>query len=142
MFTGIGVTVSYFISYGMSFTTGSIAWRLPISLQLIPCVLVSILLIGLPETPRYLIQTDNVEDAITVLCQVFGAEPDDEYVQQEKNNIIHALEIENQTPFQWRHIFRKDRVQTGKRVLLACFVLTCNQVREPSFSAIALIPLG
>lgn len=35
LFVGVGIVTAYFVSYGMSFTTGPIAWRLPISLQII-----------------------------------------------------------------------------------------------------------
>jgi hypothetical protein len=112
----------------MSFVPGPAAWRLPIACQIIPAIFVSIILFGLPETPRWLIQQGRVDEAVAVMCQVYGAQPDDEYVQSEKSAIIHTIEIETEQPFQWSNILKKDRVRTGWRLFLACLVLFMNQV--------------
>ena len=35
LFVGVGIEIAYWFDYGMSFTKGSIAWRLPIACQMI-----------------------------------------------------------------------------------------------------------
>ena len=35
LFVGVGIVIAYWFDYGMSFTTGPIAWRLPIACQMI-----------------------------------------------------------------------------------------------------------
>lgn len=35
LLVGVGIVISYFFDYGMSFVGGQIAWRLPIACQLI-----------------------------------------------------------------------------------------------------------
>jgi MFS family permease len=35
LFVGVGIEIAYWFDYGMSFSTGSIAWRLPIACQMI-----------------------------------------------------------------------------------------------------------
>ena len=35
LFVGLGIEIAYWFDYGMSFTSGSIAWRLPIACQMI-----------------------------------------------------------------------------------------------------------
>ena len=35
LFVGLGIEIAYWFDYGMSFTAGSIAWRLPIACQMI-----------------------------------------------------------------------------------------------------------
>lgn len=112
----------------MDFVGGVIAWRLPIALQILPAIAISIVLFGLPETPRWLIERGRIDEAVEVMCKVYGAGPDDEYVRTEKAAIIHALELENQNPFSWAKVFKRDRVQTGWRVFLAILALNFNQV--------------
>ena len=35
LFVGVGIVIAYWFDYGMSFTSGSIAWRLPIACQIL-----------------------------------------------------------------------------------------------------------
>lgn len=72
------------------------------------------------------------DEAVAVMCQVFGTTPDDEYVQAEKAGILEALAIESESPFKWSKLFQKDAVQTGWRIVLAVLVLAMNQVRYPA----------
>lgn len=127
LFTALGIAIAYFFAFGMNFVGGAIAWRLPIAAQILPAIVISIVLLGLPETPRWLIERGRMDEALEVMCQVYGTGPDDEYISTEKAAILEALEIENQNPFLWSNVFKKDRVQTGWRVCLAIMSLIFNQ---------------
>lgn len=111
----------------MSYAGGALAWRLPISMQIPPCFIIAILVKGLPESPRWLVQKDRIQEAVEILAHVFKAEQNDETVQSEKNAMIDAVALERSNPFQWTNIFRADSVRTGYRIFLACLVLFMNQ---------------
>jgi MFS family permease len=128
LFTALGIAVAYFFAYGMNFVGGAIAWRLPIAAQILPAIVISVVLFGLPETPRWLIERGRIDEATEVMCQVYGAGPDDEYIVAEKAAILQALEFEAADPFRWTNILKKDRVHTGWRVWLAVLALSFNQV--------------
>ena len=76
----------------------------------------------------------RVDEAVEVMCKVYGAPPDDEYIVNAKRGILEALEIERQSPFSWANVFKKDRVHTGRSIILAFLGLSFNQVRAPCFS--------
>ncbi|KAH7177042.1 putative Myo-inositol transporter 1 [Dactylonectria macrodidyma] len=127
LFTALGIAVAYFFAFGMDFVGGGIAWRLPIAAQILPALIISIVLFGLPETPRWLMERGRVDEAVEVMCQVYGVGPDDESLLQEKREILEALEIEGEVAFHWSNLFKQDRVQTGWRVCLALMALSFNQ---------------
>ncbi|KAF4995208.1 hypothetical protein FDECE_12880 [Fusarium decemcellulare] len=127
LFTALGIAVAYFFAFGMDFVGGAIAWRLPIAAQILPAIIISIVLFGLPETPRWLIGRGRVDEAVEVMCQVYGVTPDDESLQHEKKEIIDALEVEGEVTSHWSNLLKKDRVQTGWRVCLAFMALSFNQ---------------
>ena len=113
----------------MSYTQGSIAWRLPISLQLLLAVSVIILLFGLPESPRWLCKRGREREAIEVLCQVFDLPEDDEYIQTEMRNIRQAIAIETHAGAQsLMSLFKSDKLKTRRRVILAYVGLFMNQL--------------
>lgn len=52
-FIGIGIVLAYWIDYGFSFVDGPAAWRTPIGLQLVFAVTVTLIVFGIPESPRW-----------------------------------------------------------------------------------------
>ena len=137
LFTGLGVTVAYFFDYGMSFIDGPFAWRFPIACQIIFAVIIAILIFGLPETPRWLIQQGRVDEAVEVMCKVFNAPSTDSFIVSERDAILDTVSIENASPFKWSKLFHRDPLQTGWRLFLACLVLFMNQV---SLIQVSVIP--
>lgn len=97
-----------------------IAWRLPIACQMLFAFIVIGMVFGLPESPRYCYQKGRNEEALAILCDVYGGKPDDPKIVREQSEILEALEVEREHgEYRWRNILKKDKVQTGRRVLLA-----------------------
>lgn len=113
----------------MSYTSGSIAWRLPIAFQMVFAIFVIILVFGVPESPRWLFNRDRAEEAIEILCKVYDKAPDDPLIVQESEQITEAIKVERQNGgFKWKNILERDQVHTGRRVLLAWGVQCMNQI--------------
>ncbi|RDW67035.1 general substrate transporter-2 [Coleophoma crateriformis] len=128
LFVGVGITIAYWFDFGMSFTSGSIAWRLPLAMQIIFAVFVIALVFGLPESPRWLYNHDRAEEAVQVLCTIYDKPSTDEVIVHETSQIMEAIELEERTgKFQWRNILKRDSVRTGRRVLLAWGIQFMNQ---------------
>ncbi|KXT08015.1 hypothetical protein AC579_2531 [Pseudocercospora musae] len=129
LFVGVGIVISYFFDYGMSFIPGSVAWRVPIACQIVFAILVIALVFGLPESPRWLYARGRNEEAMQVMCDVWGTGPGGEKVSKMQDEILGALELERKHgEYRWRDIFKRDDVQTGRRVLLAWGMQFMNQM--------------
>lgn len=104
----------------MSFVPGSVAWRLPVACQMLFAFVVVVLVFGLPESPRYLYAHGKNEEALAVLCEVYGHDPDHPKIRKEQADVLDALKVEREHgEYQWSQLFKRDEVQTGRRVLLA-----------------------
>jgi MFS family permease len=126
---GVGITFAYWFNSGMSFVGGAIAWRLPVALQAAFAIFVSILVFGLPESPRWLFVHGRGEEAVEVLCAVFDKQPTDESIVAEKTAILRAIELESTSQnSSFLTIFRADKVRTRYRLFLAWLVQLMNQV--------------
>ena len=129
LFVGVGIVVSYFFDYGMNSVGGPLAWRLPIACQMIFAFVAIAMIFGCPESPRYCYRMGRKDEALRILCDVYDREPDDPKITKEQEEILTALKTEfEQGKFKWRHILKRDEVQTGKRVLLAYGMQFMNQV--------------
>lgn len=69
-FVAVGTLIAYWIDFGLSYANHSVSWRLPISLQIIFAGFVLFSMIGLPESPRFLISQNKFDEARFVLSQV------------------------------------------------------------------------
>ncbi|KAL5001221.1 general substrate transporter [Aspergillus recurvatus] len=129
LLVGVGIVISYFFDYGMSFVGGQIAWRLPIACQMLFAVVVIILIFGVPESPRYCYQKGRNDQALQILSDVYGRPKDDPRIQAEQTEILEALAVETKNgEYKWRNILKPDGVSTGRRVLLGYGMQFMNQV--------------
>lgn len=129
LFVGVGIVIAYWFDYGMSFISGSISWRLPIGCQMIFAVSVIFLVCGVPESPRWLYKSNRDQEALQVLCDIYDAPEENDKVQYEQSAILEVLEIERETgEYRWSQIFKRDEVQTGRRVALAYGMQFMNQM--------------
>ncbi|EME78934.1 uncharacterized protein MYCFIDRAFT_179012 [Pseudocercospora fijiensis CIRAD86] len=121
LFVGVGIVIAYFFDCGMSFVPGRVAWRVPIGCQIVFALLVIVLVFGLPEGRN--------EEAMQVMCDVWGTGAEGEKVSKMQDEILAALDLERKHgEYRWRDIFKRDDVQTGRRVLLAWGMQFMNQM--------------
>lgn len=96
----LGALFGFWINYGVSKhipATSALQWHVPVSLQIL---LVSILLLGsvlLPESPRFLIKRDNLEEASNTLCRLRNLDITHPFIQQELNDIRIEVQLERDT---------------------------------------------
>lgn len=120
---------AYWIDFGFSFIEGPASWRTPIAIQLVFAIAVIFIVWGLPESPRWLAKRGRMEEALEVICAINDLPEDDPYVVSEMESIRQVLALEqNEQAQSWTSVFKKDILQTRKRVGLAWFGLFMNQL--------------
>lgn len=132
-FITIGITISYWITYGTSFShDAAIQWRTPIALQIAFGLVTAFMLFGLPESPRYLMAKDRREEALEVLALLEGADQQSEAVQSQFRSIQSALEFSrsaaNGSAITWRDYFRGGKQQTFRRLALGYCIQMMQQL--------------
>ncbi|KAG8936619.1 hypothetical protein FRC02_000612 [Tulasnella sp. 418] len=92
-FTGniIGYASSVWVDYFCSYIESDYSWRIPLSMQ---CVIGSVLAAGslvLPESPRWLLDTDRDVQGMQVLADLHGGDPQDATAMEEFREIKETV---------------------------------------------------
>jgi hypothetical protein len=88
--------MAYWIGYACTKYTdrlGNWDWRMVVIFQLLAPILIIAFLSQCPESPRWFIKKDRVEDAVKTLSKIRS---DPEVVQQEVTSICRAIAYENE----------------------------------------------
>ncbi|CCX32891.1 putative Myo-inositol transporter 1 [Pyronema domesticum] len=120
---GFGIFFSYWFDYGLSYVKGDISWRLPIALQMLFAMVTLTMIFFLPESPRWLVAHDNVEEAAHVLAclESTTATPSTPSVVAALTDIQTAIAAEHAAgPVQWKELWTEGELKNRTRVLLAC----------------------
>ncbi len=130
------------LTLACSYAGNGAQWRLPLALQvghgsehnrwicyrtdiqqLVPCMVMVSLLPFIPESPRWLLNHDRIEDAQEALRRFCGKDlsADDPIVQDQLKSILGAIEIERRSRISFKEVILcRDRSGHLKRLLLGC----------------------
>jgi hypothetical protein len=101
-----GFTLCNWINYGLSFHGGSLAWRFPLAFQLIFIIVLFATVPWLPESPRWLIGHDRLDEAAIVIADLEAKPLDDVWVKAQLRDIEWSVRYEREHAMRWRDMFR------------------------------------
>lgn len=88
-------------------------WRFPLAFQTFPAMLLLVGMFFLPESPRYLIETGDYDQAMRVLRKLHFDGRNAEWVQTEYDEIKKTIQAENAvTASGWTVMFRVPQWRT------------------------------
>lgn len=107
------------MDYGTSFYETSFQWRFPLAFQALFAIFIILQVIGLPETPRWLVQQDRYEEARSVIAAIKDVPLDHHEVNTILLDIRSGLEEEQKDgPFRFKELFQWGDQQNFRRLLL------------------------
>ncbi|RDL33016.1 Uncharacterized protein BP5553_08455 [Venustampulla echinocandica] len=96
-FYQVGAVIGFWINYGITHnvdTTDSIAWRVPMAVQLIPAGLLALMIPVLKESPTWLIKQNREEEACKVYGYLRNLPVDHQYIAEDVAFVKKQIETE------------------------------------------------
>ncbi|UNI23665.1 hypothetical protein JDV02_009471 [Purpureocillium takamizusanense] len=112
-----GIMISYWVDLGLSFAPGSVAWRFPLAFQIVFCIFILAFVLGLPESPRWLILKGRDAEAREVIAAIADVDQHDRYVENEFRAIKETVEEMAKGTF--ADLFARDKNRTLHRTIIA-----------------------
>lgn len=101
-----GFSLSNWITYGFSYVNGPVAWRFPLAFQFIFIFVLYGTVPWLPESPRWLIAHDQIDEAEQIIADLEATSIDDAYVVTESKEIQWAVQYERENGVGWMDLLR------------------------------------
>ncbi|KAI8099293.1 uncharacterized protein BX664DRAFT_368192 [Halteromyces radiatus] len=127
----VGILCASWICYGTIKIPNDTSWRLPIGIQMIPCLVMVILVCFIPESPRYLMYRHHDVAALNVLAKIHGdgsaSHPE---VYMEYISIKQTIAYERTfTDFRrYSRLLSKAPENNGRRLLLGILTQSFQQL--------------
>lgn len=120
----IGINAAYWIDYGCSFIDGSAAFRIPMAMQIVFCLVICVTVFFIPDSPRWLYYRGREDEGLEALCALRNKSAEDPALLRERNDILQAIALEKDNKHPGRRaVFVDGGVRGNKRVLLAAVTL-------------------
>ncbi|KAF2820199.1 general substrate transporter [Ophiobolus disseminans] len=87
----IGTLLAYWIDYGCLYGPDNFTWRFPIAFQCVFALIVLVMMLSLPESPRWLLTHHREEEAATILASLNGLPREDPEVLVQMGVIKDAV---------------------------------------------------
>ncbi|KAK0186542.1 general substrate transporter [Armillaria mellea] len=132
LFLAIGQVIGAGVAQGTKDYTTSFSYRFPIALNILICLIITVGLFFVPESPRWLLSQNRKEDAYRALLRVHKGN-DEIDIRAEMKVILdakHAEAEQSGSVSRWRDIFSG----VEKRKFLGAFgILVCQQIGGVQF---------
>ncbi|PGH30836.1 hypothetical protein GX50_06379 [[Emmonsia] crescens] len=126
---GWGFFVAQWVGFGSSHAKDSFSWRFPLSLQAFPALILIAGALFLPESPRWLIEHGQSQDAHDILVRLHSnrSNSNTSLIEQEYKQICETIAIEQrESSKSWREILIKNP-GWRRRILLAAGIQAFTQ---------------
>ncbi|KAI0421698.1 general substrate transporter [Xylaria grammica] len=124
MWTNIaGFTLVNWINYGFSYAKGSVAWRFPLAFQFFFIIILFATVPWLPESPRWLIAHERVNEAIPIIAALEEKDSGDVVIIKTLQDIQYSVSYELEHSIPWKDLLRGKKgdghdTKTLRRLLL------------------------
>lgn len=125
IFINIGILLGYISNYAFSGLSAHISWRVMLGVGLLPSIFIALALFVIPESPRWLVVQNRMEEARFVLSKINDSDREVEEKLREIQDAAGAANAEKYTKSVWQEILQPS--PPVRRMLITGCGIQCFQ---------------
>ncbi|RFU31238.1 hypothetical protein B7463_g5125, partial [Scytalidium lignicola] len=125
-FASLGLSISQWIDLGLFFAKGSVSWRFPLAVPILPCLMLLSVILFLPDSPRWLLKKGRIEEAIALMAVLEDLPADSAIVAEDIRKMQISLAETGKGSF--RGLLHNGEERLLNRALLAMFSTFSQQM--------------
>ena len=114
----VGTFIAYWIVFGLSYVPTSAQWRFPVAFQVFLALVVFCAIVDLPESPRWLLGHNRIEEARHVLGKLNRLEPDSDIIIAEQTVITESINSVDKNQAGFKDLLTHGKSQYFQRMCL------------------------
>lgn len=138
----VGYALSSWLGVAFSFVeAGNVQWRIPLAITGVPSLILLMIIQSIPESPRWLLMNDRLDEASEVLRRLHNSPEDADqhsFAEMELFQIKEQVAFEKLNYVTWREFMTSKRYR--RRVWTAASIFWCSQVCYP-YSLTSFLPV-
>jgi len=99
-----GFSISNWVTYGLSYAGGAVAWRFPLAFQFLFIFILYGTVPWLPESPRWLIAHGYEDEAFPIMADLENKDVDDPFILAQHKEIVFTVQYERQNAPKWSEL--------------------------------------
>ncbi|OOF90688.1 hypothetical protein ASPCADRAFT_134979 [Aspergillus carbonarius ITEM 5010] len=103
----VGFSLANWLNYGLSFASGPVSWRFPLSFQFLFILILACTVPWLPESPRWLIAHGHEDEAVQIIADLEDTPISDSFIQFQVSEIRYSVEYERANSVSFSDILRR-----------------------------------
>ncbi|KAH8887133.1 general substrate transporter [Thozetella sp. PMI_491] len=125
----LGIVITSWMNFGFTFgPDSSVTWRFPVAFQCFFSIVTFVLTLFMPESPRWLVLRDRIDEARDIIARLLGKNPESPEAKEDLRIIVDSVSREMQEPaITIKEIMHNGRQQNLRRILLGCGVAFMQQ---------------
>ncbi|KAL9321233.1 hypothetical protein ACSQ67_013072 [Phaseolus vulgaris] len=127
IFINFGILLGYISNYAFSRLPAHINWRVMLGIGLLPSVVIALALFVIPESPRWLVMQNRIEEARVVLLKI--TESDKEAEEKLQEILVAAGSVNTDNKYESKAVWKEILSPTPpvRRMLIAGCGIQCFQ---------------
>ncbi|KAH7092233.1 putative sugar transporter STL1 [Paraphoma chrysanthemicola] len=128
-----GIPIAYWIDFGFTRMTNQVSWRFPIAFQAFFALVSGLVMVFLPDTPRWYYAKGREAEGDDVLSKLHDKALEHPDVQQMKQEIMNTIKLETESEEHekfsvWTLFWDNTDLKVGRRIRIAFLVLSIQQM--------------